>query len=395
MNKESEWKTGWPTVLAGACGNFVPVNVTLFFALSSFLQPLQQEFGWSRSLLGLAMMSITLVGAFAAPFVGRACDQFGVRKVVLVSLPAAAVALLAISLFKGPLWWFYLSFALCTALGAGTLGFVYAGPIVRRFNRHRGFALGIAFAGAGLAAFALPLLLRPLIVEHGWRVAMRVLSLVTLLQWPIAFFLLRGEAGAGSPVARRPAAMMPVLRSGTFWIIAIPFFLASLTVTGLIINLIPLLTDRGVAAAAAARIASVLGIGIITARLSAGWLVDRLWPPGVAAAIFSGAALGCVGLFSAYAPIAGVSTFAIGFTIGAELDLLAFLISRYFDVGRQGAVFGAAVSVFNGGAVLAPALVGGLYAWSGSYGAGLLVSAAGCAISAGIILQLVRYPPAA
>ena len=75
----------------------------------------------------------------------------------------------------------------------------------------------------------------------------------------------------------------------------------------------------------AARVASVIGIGIILGRLLIGWLIDRVFAPSVAAVIFVIAAGGCLLLAYGGAEHARLAAFLIGFALGAEVDLMAFM----------------------------------------------------------------------
>jgi len=58
--------------------------------------------------------------------------------------------------------------------------------------------------------------------------------------------------------------------------------LVGFAITGLIPNIIPLLTERGMTPAVAISFMGVLGISIITGRLLAGAFLDRMWAPLVA-----------------------------------------------------------------------------------------------------------------
>ncbi len=75
--------------------------------------------------------------------------------------------------------------------------------------------------------------------------------------------------------------MGQALRSRSFWLIGAAFFLAALAINGCSVHFVPLLTDRGVAPAQAARVASIAGIALIVGRVGAGYLLDYLFAPFV------------------------------------------------------------------------------------------------------------------
>ena len=77
---------------------------------------------------------------------------------------------------------------------------------------------------------------------------------------------------------------------------------------------------------------------------------------------------------------------------GAELDLLAFLTSRYFGVLHYGAVFGGIYAFFTVGSGLAPLLYARTYDALGTYRP-IMTVAAGCLVVAILLLlSLGRYP---
>lgn len=65
--------------------------------------------------------------------------------------------------------------------------------------------------------------------------------------------------------------------------------------------------------------------------------------------------------------------------------------SRYFGLARQGLVFGAGMSVVSLGAMLSPAVIGGLYHQYGNYDRALQLTMLLCVAGASTILTLA--PP--
>ena len=89
---------------------------------------------------------------------------------------------------------------------------------------------------------------------------------------------------------------------------------------------------------------------------------------------------------------AGTAAAIMGFAAGAEIDLLAFLIGRYFGMKHFGAIYGVLYAAFIIGAGSAPALFGYAYDVSGSYAFILKVAAACFTCGAVLILTMGRYP---
>jgi len=82
----------------------------------------------------------------------------------------------------------------------------------------------------------------------------------------------------------------------------------------------------------------------------------------------------------------------IGLAAGAELDLLAFLTSKYFGPAHYPAIFGAIIAFFTVGGGIAPPIYGAAAKSLGGYSTVLTASAAALAVSIGLFLMLGRYP---
>lgn len=72
----------------------------------------------------------------------------------------------------------------------------------------------------------------------------------------------------------------------------------------------------------------MLGIAIVIGRLSAGWLLDHFPPPYVGMGIFALGATGAAAFVLGGAPFAVPTVVALGFLIGAEIDILSFVTLR-------------------------------------------------------------------
>lgn len=140
--------------------------------------------------------------------------------------------------------------------------------------------------------------------------------------------------------------------------------------------------------------ASLLGFAIIAGRLGIGVLVDRFYAPAVAFGILAIAAGACFLLMLAGGnlALALVAVVLIGLAAGAEVDLVAYLASRYFGLRAYGEIYGWQLGFFALGAGLGPMGVGRLYDATGSYNVGLIACAVGFGVGAILIGVLGRYP---
>jgi MFS family permease len=157
-----------------------------------------------------------------------------------------------------------------------------------------------------------------------------------------------------------------------------------------------ILTDRGAHAQTAALAASLLGGGLLVGRTGSGYLLDRFFAPRVAALIFACAGAG-IGLLRipASPQLAFVAAFFIGLGLGAEVDISAYLISRYFGLRSFGAIYGFIFGGFGLAGGLGAYLMGASFDATGSYAFMLAFFCAATLISAAIMMRLgpYRYQP--
>jgi len=172
-----------------------------------------------------------------------------------------------------------------------------------------------------------------------------------------------------------------------FWLMLVGFLAPAFFSGGYLFHLITLLRERGFTPTAAAEVQSLVGVAILVGRLGSGTALDRLSPSLVATITFTISALGCLLLLFSNPICMGVAALAIGLTIGAELDIMAYFISRYFGLNRFGRLYGLAYGIFIMSAGASPALITYLVGWGG-YSLALAVSTVGTLVGAGILFSL-------
>ncbi len=396
----SEFSHGWKVVVASALGIGTGLSPIPFYTIGVFVAPLTAEFGWAVDQIMFSLMIMTLGAVVMGPIAGMLADRFGVRPVVLVSVALFGVTLAGFALSNGSLTLFYINWLLMSALGAGTLPITWTRAVSNWFNTHRGLALGLSLLGTGLFGAGAKLYANYLIGEFGWRMAYIGLALLPLLiSLPTAYFLFRDTTDAkakGAPVqqAHRGLSLAQAMKGYRFWLLAIAFIPISFAVGGPIPNMEKIFTSKGLDVQQAVQIASIIGPSVIAGRIIGGWLIDRIWAPGVAFVILSLPAIACW-LLTGDATTPMVATFAvilIGFAAGVEYDMLAFLVSRYYGMRSYGAIYGLVYGFFAMGAGFGPYMFGRIFVQTGSYDQALFVGAVMLLTGAASLLLLGRYP---
>lgn len=401
-----EFKRGWTIILVAAIGMACGLSAIPIYSIGTFTKPLTEAFGWSRAEVQGIYSWMTIGNLVAAPILGWLIDSQGVRKVAIVSVIGTALGYVALGLFSGPLWSFYLIAFMTAIVGVGTVPITWTRVVIDWFDVGRGRALGLALAGTGISAMLIPVYVTWIISAYGWRAGFVGLALLpAVFALPAVYFLLHDRTGAHikqSPAAPNALRREDVgvefsvaLKGYRFWTLNIIFFLIGACVAGLIAHLVPMLTDQGHSPATAAQIAGLIGAAVIVGRIGTGYLIDRFWAPGVGLVLLSLPALSCLILATGGAsstPAAVVSAILIGLAAGAEFDLMSFLVSQYFGQKRYGIIYAFLYATFKISAGVGAPLFGFAFDETGSYNTILLLSAGSFVGSSALLLLLGRYP---
>lgn len=395
---------GWPVVLMATCGVATSVSVLLLYSFGALVLPLEKAFGWSRAEIQLAASFIAAGGAISVNSVGWLNARFGVRRVSTVSLLALSIGLLGVTLMPGSVGWLYFAYFALPFLGLGTTPVTWTQWVNLWFERHRGLALSLALCGSGLAAAVLPPAITWAVGRWDWRAAyvlLAALPLLLTLPWAMRRLPIKPTAAAARAAleAHVSLAGLPfaqVVRSRVFWSCNLALTLVVAAVVGLVTNTVPMLRGLGLSAEAASAVFGVFGLSLIAGRLVVGLLLDRYWAPGVAAVTLSLPALGCLMFLQSDAntPLAWlmVATALAGVGSGAEFDIAAYIVARYFGMRDYGKTFGVHLGMATIGSALAPFLFAALLRGGNGYSPVLTVCIACCVAGPLLLLTLGRYP---
>ncbi len=401
---------GWWVVLVAGIGLMLHYGPVISGTFGVFLKQLSEEFGWSRAQISLGYSLSTLVLGAAQPVIGRLLDRFGARRVIVPSLLLFGLGVLSFSILLPELWHFYAIYVLIGVVGSGTTPVPFSKVISHWFDRRRGIALALIATGSSLGAFVLPPFAQALIDAVGWRQAYFLLGLLVIaVTVPVVGLFLRdtpqmvglspdgdresADAASTLAVHEQGLSSREAWRSGTFWLIVVAFFLMSVGFHGCLIHLVPMFTDRGVPAREAALAISLLAVGSMTGRLCAGYLLDRFFGPHVAIALFCLATTGILLLWSGVGGgWAFVAATLLGLGMGAEGDIVPYLVSRYFGLRAFGEIYGYAFTAFVLGAVIGPLVMGASFDFTGSYRLVLGVFAASTLTATWLMTRLGSYP---
>jgi MFS family permease len=394
-----ELRSGWSILIGAFLGVAIGHAALPFYTFGVFVGSLETAFGWTRSELSLAGLLGTLTTVSCAPMVGSLVDRYGVRAPAAVGLAGVAAMFAALSFMQGSFALYCGIVIIGAAIGLASTPLSFTRIVNEQFNAARGMALGLTLAGTGLTAALGPSLTAAFVVEHGWRAGYRMLALTVLVIAPLVLLLL-GRRRSEAPGTLNSTPSLPTtritlgeaLKQPVFRLLLAAFTVLSVGVCGYVVHMIPMLTDGGMEITSAAAIQGSLGVAVIAGRVAVGALVDRFFAPRVAACVITITALGMVMLALAGPSVAAPAAFAIGFALGAEVDLIGYLTARYFGMASYGRLYGLLYGWFVLGAGVSPLLIAWLQERSGNYDGALVVSAALVALAAALFLMAPPFP---
>jgi MFS family permease len=395
-----EWKRGWGIALASAMGlSFLSV---VFGGMGAFIDPMTQEFGWSRSTMSVGMPIAGSVILLLSPFAGALVDRFGPRRlalpgVVIMAFSAASFGLTNGSILQWSLLWVVYAFAYLSMQMS-----IWTGAISAAFNKGRGLALGMMLGGSGVAQAILPILNVWLISNFGWRNAYFYLGFgwggVTLLLCWLFFHDSRKPSRAKKKAAVNDRldglTIRQAWRDRGLWQVAIATVLMMTLTQGLAFHQIPIMTDAGFGRENAAWLAGVAGLAGIAGNIVTGALMDR-WRANWVGGLTLGTMTLAFGLLleEIRTPMLIVVAMMInGYAAGTKLQICSYMTSRYAGLRSFGAIFGFMGSLVAIGGALGPWLAGAAYDFSGDYNSFLFVGMVGSLISGLLVLTLPRCP---
>jgi len=398
-NKRFPLFFGSTVVLGCFFGMMGSGGAMLFTSLGVLINPLALEFGWGRDEISYAATLTTfgiIIGLLTSGFL---IDRFGARRVLIVSVVLSIVVVATGPLYVSTLPLFYTMLIVAAIVGGPTNTSGYARVIASWFDRRRGLFIGINACGMGLGFAVAPFITDLAVSAGGWKAGYFCIALFMLVvALPSVIFLVIDKPGdVGLQVdgddsghieldsnsdSNSSLSLKQAIRTPAFWLLIYIVAALAFALQGTLIHLVPLLIDRGIESSTAALVASSVGLSMGGARLVVGFLLDHIFAPRLAMVVFTLAGLSIVLiLFTDYLPLYFLAAVFIGFGIGAEGDLMAYMVSRYFGMRNFATIFSCIFSFYMLGTGVGPAVFGRSFVLHGDYtqihyiSIGLMISA--------------------
>lgn len=380
------------------------------------IDPLHDEFGWGRGVIGAAVSVNVLLFGFIGPFAAALQSRYGLRRVTVIALLVISLGALATTRISNP-WHLYLLWGVVVGAGSGCMATVFASTVASRwFVRRRGLVTGaLTAATASGQLIFLPVLTR-VADTYGWRWVGFVIAISALSVAPLVAFFLRNHpsdvgllpVGASAEYVAPPAVEHPVRsafealvdarRSHIFWILAGSFMVCGLSTNGLVqTHFLSAAHDHHITSTSAASYLALIGLFDVAGTVASGWLTDRHDPARLLVAYYALRGLSLLILD----PVLSTRGWGLaGFMVFYGLDwvatvppTVALCIDR-FGVSRGPLVYGWVFAGHQTGAALAAWGAGWLRDVTGSYKPAFVVAGVFCVGAAvGVGRLIARRAP--
>jgi predicted MFS family arabinose efflux permease len=390
----NELRSGWRPLAAVVIG--LSSGLMIISYVIGIMGPyLIGEFGWSKSELAL-VGSLALGAVLAFPFVGRLTDVLGVRKTSAVGVIACPLLFLGLTTVAD-IRTYAILYALQTAVLATTTPPVYCRLIMQHFKRARGLALGIAASGPAVTVAIGGPLLNNFVADHGWRAGYMAMAIFTGVMGVASLLLIPKERDEQVTKAKPSAAKKDygtIFRTPAFWIIFVAILLCNLPQTVMMSQLNLVLAENGASGKAASLMISAYASGTLLGRLVSGVALDRFPAPLVATVGMALSGLGLLLIASGFdsRPVLFLSVLVFGLSVGAEGDVMAYLVVRNFGIRVYSTVHGMLAATVAIAAVVGAVVVSIMLKIYLVFAPFLFLSGALALIGGAMFLLLPRNP---
>lgn len=384
------------------------------YVFSIFIDSIISDTGLSRPSISALYMLSTAVSAVMVWLVSRMADRTGTRVMLIAVGFAFGVACFGMATARNILL-LYVAFASLRALGQGSLNINAILMVNQWFVSYRGRAIAFMGLGSVLSTAIFPPLARALIDNLGWREAYAVLGIIVMvLIIPVSLLIVRNRPedmnllpdgrrqpspalprqdpqafeatnpGATTRTLQNPAQNEDrrVMRSLSFWMLALPLATPGLISTALVFHQTSIFQEAGLSATLAAGVFVIFAASAAFTSMIGGFVVERSGPKplyGFAMLMLLLALTLAVVINSVF--VAVLYVIAMGIANGSHQIVQGVIWAHYYGRNRLGRIQGPAMMIGISGAAIGPFPLALLHDLTGTYATGMLLMMALPALS--------------
>lgn len=309
----------------------------LYYTFAVLLSSIVGDTGWSAVELTAAFSASQVVSGIVGVVLGKRLDRYGPRVIMTAGSAVSVVGLLAIAAAQSYAWFF----GAWIVTGIGMAGVLYPSAfaaLTRWGGSRRVAALTTLTLVAGLASTIFAPLAAGLEALTDWRttyvVMAVILGAVTIpLHWRGLDLPWTGHASADEVSASDGA-----VRTRAFLVLLLTSAAAAFVVYAVVVNLVPLLVERGFSSTEAAIGLGIGGIGQVAGRLGYARLAAATSPVSRASIVIASVSITTAML--AVAPTEAWLLFTVSVLVGVSRGLYTLIqataVSDRWGTARYG-----------------------------------------------------------
>ena len=384
---------GWIIIAVTFVTMAIGVNARTAFSL--LFPPILNEFGWDRGVTAGAFSFGFVASAIVSPLIGRLMDRLGPRSVMELGVALMAGGLLLAPLTTQP-WHLYLTIGVL--VGAGSICLGYSGQsfyLPNWFNRRRGLAIGVAFAGVGVGSVTLLPWVQAMIDHSGWRTACTAMGFLLLIVLAPINLLLRKRPedlgllpdGDAAPSTSAPKSTVSnvvdpewaatdwtlprALGTARFWWLSAGYFGGLYVWYAVQVHQTKYLLDIGFSPAVGVWSLGAVSLLGIPGQIFLGHVSDRIGREWVWSISCAGFAI-CFAALMALAQVHSLAlVYLMVFTQGALgyglTSIMGAVVVEIFQGKHYGSIFGTIMVAALAGGAAGPWITGVLHDITGNY----------------------------
>jgi len=376
------------------CGaTILTLSMGIRHGIGLWLQPVTQGQGWNRETFAVAIAIQNLAWGFTGIFAGMLADRFGAFRVIVGGAILYALGLVGMAVASTPFLFSCTAGVLIGMAQGGTTYAVIYGVIGRNVPAaRRSWAMGMAAAAGSFGQFLMVPTEGFLIDSLGWKDALNLLGLATLMMAPLAWGL-REPGYASAAVEHREQSILQALKEAfkypSFQLLMAGYFVCGFQVVFIGVHMPSYLKDKGLSPQVAGYALALIGLFNVFGSYAVGVLGQRLQKKNILALIYLARAI-VISLFL-LAPLSAASVYIFSSVMGllwlSTVPPTNAAVAQIFGVTHLSMLSGFVFFSHQIGSFMGVWLGGYLYDRTGSYDRVWHI-----AIALGILAALVNLP---
>ena len=333
---------GYWIILAAFVTQFTAIGLQNYI-IGPFTIPMTEAFGWTRAEFTSARSIGQIFAAFTGFFIGAGVDRYGGRPFILTGMVILSSSTFSLGYVQTLTQWIVVNGVIVT-VGAAMIGNLVVNVTLGKwFVEKRGRAVALAAMGVSLSGVILPPVTTWLVDVFDWRTAWHVLGIgAAFLITPAGLVIRRSpedynlhpdgrtaeqmESEMGDKARLDYATSMTrreAMRTGRFYALVLAFGLFQISITVMLLQTVPFMTDAGYSRIVAASMISLTSVPALLSKPFWGVLIDR----------YSARPLAAIG-----AGITGFSLIIIVLAVQLKNDVLVYAAFLMMGLGWGGLI---------------------------------------------------------